>query len=228
MAEVDTWSAAAPRTAAEPRHDGSAESSALNGEEKMQGNTVNEKKRKNALEEPRKADGKKTRTSASSASPVAPIAQVSLSAASVAAVPAALVMVAPAAAVVTAPAAAVTAVPAALVTAVRTIPAAYMPASVFAAVPAIPVAASPTSPTKIRHTEWGIFKITEGAQQTYITCQARDSEKRRLVIALTQNESEFHNGIGWELFEKLVSGEVEGAEWRPGLWVKYRHLPNDD
>jgi len=75
-----------------------------------------------------------------------------------------------------------------------------------------------------------MFRITEGGTQTYITCMAPDDHKPKLVVSVTRTTSEFHNFIGWELFEKLVAGELDQAqakELRSQLVVKYRPVVDD-
>jgi len=173
------------------------------------------------------AAGKKSRTPASSTASAAPNVRFCLSAAPVAAAPAAPVgATAPAARVAARPAAAVSAVLVATVPAAPASPVAAAPAEAEAgaALPAGLVREVPTFRTKTRRTALGTFRIAEAANKTFIMFQAPDSEKECHVLSVSPRLTPFHNRLGWEVFEKLVAGEIDKAQakvLRSELAVRY-------
>ena len=69
-----------------------------------------------------------------------------------------------------------------------------------------------------------------GKTTTFIMLRASRSEKERHVITAKPSMTEFHNGVGWELFEKLVAGDVDKVQarlLRSQLLFKYRPMPGD-
>ena len=69
-----------------------------------------------------------------------------------------------------------------------------------------------------------------GKINTFIMFSASDSEKGRFVILVTPSMTEFHNSIGWELFQKLVAGDIDQVQARlllSQLCDKYRPMPGD-
>jgi len=139
--------------------------------------------------------GKKRRIRASSSSFAVPDVRLCLSAAPVAAAPAVLV--------------------AAAVPAVRV---AAVPAAPVAAVAAVLAEAESTSRKYMsRRTPSGTWRIGTRSYQTYIRWWTPSRRGELHVVSVTNTMSEFHYDVGLELFEKLVSGDIDRTHakmWR--------------
>jgi hypothetical protein len=143
----------------------------------------------------------------------APTVRSLLSVVPVAAAPAAA---APASRLAAVPAAAVAAVPSVMVAEAAASPVAAVPAGVEAAVLAALAEALgqavPTSGARFRRTAHGTFRIAEGLNKTFIAHRPSDIEKERHVVFVLPSMTKFHNRLGWELFKKLVAGDIDKAQ----------------
>ena len=182
---------------------------------------------------------KMRRTSASSAAPFASTAQVSLLAAPVTAAPA---PVAAAPAALVAEAAALSSRRDLVSATVAGSGSATVTGSGSATVAGSGSASSggPTGHTcptcgrsfgdRIGQTALGVFRLSGGKKVTFIRFQAFGNPTPRHVIQVTAHMSEFHLGICWELFEKLVAGEIDKAQsqlMRQQLCLKYNPTPDN-
>jgi hypothetical protein len=223
---AEPLSAAEPRSAAAPQCDGISKglpsNKRIRHKTNMEGKTATEKKEeKKVHDEPRKSDAKLTADASASAAP-APSGEIAkkrrnpFSSASVAAPNVRDSLLA----------APVAAVPAATVAAVPPSPIAAVPALAGAALAAVlaEVKVMRQSKDKTLRNDLGVFRITTAKWQTYITCQAPHNYRPVLLVTVTEHMSPFHRQIGWDLFAKLVTGEIDkvkAKELRIPLHVKY-------